>query len=980
MSANSNSKSQTLQQFLNERIIKKDSNLELTHIEYGGEFSNKKFHIKNEDYLEYKRLYYKDVLKIDRTHNILERQLIHKTDNCGPMLIDIDLRHESSLQTRQYNMTDVDNLVQLYLDIILKTFEIEEDTQFQVIVQEKQDARITTKKDSTYLKDGIHLIFTIGLTSIHQLFIRKKIIEKIQKIWNHIKIENTWDDVFDKCISNGTNSWLAPNSKKKDETMHYKITKVFNITYDNENDKWNSFAILTEPKQLSNYLSQNYKSLFIRDTPACCIHLEKDCVLDEIQAFRNKNIKPNTEQVASKNTSFGTIIGGDESYQLPISAVRQIKNREQLEGCITAFTENLPSHKHHLLEAYLYAMTLPESYYGIGSYDKWIKVGFALKNTDIYLLIAWVYFSAQSPTFDFINGVDEICDHWTKFQQHEIGGVRKESLMYWSRNEDQTKYQEVREQSTDYYIEKSVESLTLDQLNGKGKNRGCCDYDIAYVVYWLKKGYYVSTNIKTNSWFMFNGTYWTKDDCGTSLRSTLSTDVRNLYWTKALDMRNKANQIKTSEGEIDIECEKYKLLYAKSDILLNISIKLANTHDKDNVMRECRELFYDRDFEKNLDQDRYLLCCTNGIVDFRNKVFRKGTPEDYVSKCTKIKLREVDETVDADIISQINDYMNKLFPIPELCEYAWTHLASVIVGDTSKTQCLHYYTGVGQNGKSMLVKLMQMILGDYATDLDINFFVNDRPGRGKATPELERLIGARLAITAEPSEGERLNEGPMKQITSGVDSISYRGLFKEQDSFIPQCHSIIMANHFLPITANDHGTWRRIRVLIFLSLFTNNPVQNDPDKPYQFKKEDNFEEKFKIWAPVFLAMLVKISYVNQGSCETCPIVTAESEKYRQREDIIAAFIDENVEIAEDQRIRKTQLNKKFRDWYKDTQGISKIPSNKTQELNNSMEKFCKGPAKANGWQNVKFKQDYNKPPEIINENTDSEENSSIMTE
>lgn len=959
--------------FMQSRLLKKDSTQPITHIEFGGEFNNKKYHVTEDDYPEMMKLYYKHVIKPKREHHILERQLTFKSDEKGPCLIDLDFQHSADLKERQYTMEDIDVFINLFLDEISKTFELD-DINFHVVVQEKPSPRMITKGERTFLKDGIHISFMVGMESVHQQFIRQEVLKILSAKWKHISSLNTMDDIYDKCIPTGTNCWLAPYSKKKDDVHSYKITKVYSVSYECDSDSWVKMTIVNDPSQVDQYLAQNYKNLFIRNKEIASIVLEKDEATEKIQVFKNKNTKPVNQNNIQAVVSSGNInVGGDENYQIPLSTIRQISNREELEKTLQLFLDYLPQSKHDLLEAYRYTMTLPESYYGSGSYSKWIKVGFALRNIDIYLLIVWLAFSAQSPTFDFNTSVHEICDHWMKFQHHIIGGVRKESIMYWSRSENPEGYQQVREQSIDYYIEKSIESLTLDQLNGKGRNRGCCDYDIATVVYRLKKGYFVSTSIKTNSWYMYKKHYWIKDDSGTSLRNTLSEEIRMLYMEKARDMRNKANQVKTPEGELDIESEKYKLLYAKADILLNISMKLANTHDKNNIMQECRELFYDKDFEKTLDQDRYLLCCENGVIDFRNKTFRKGTPEDYLSKCTKINFREIDEKKDAPMMKEISDYMSKLFPIPELCEYAWNHLASILIGDTAKTQCLHYWNGHGQNGKSMLVKFMQSILGEYVTDLDISFFVHDRPGRGKATPELLSLIGSRMAITAEPSEGEKLNEGPMKQLTSGVDSISYRGLFKEQESFVPQCHSVIMANHFLPVRSTDHGTWRRIVVLSFMSLFTNNPVNDDPDRPYQFKKEDNFEEKFKQWGPLFLAMLTKRAYVNQGSLIPCKLVQEASDEYRKREDVVATFISENIMKVDDkkQRVRKNDLIRSFRDWY-DTVHASKAP-NKALELSNQMEKIF-GPYSTQpaGWIGAVFKTNYTTPPEFVSHVTDSE--------
>jgi phage/plasmid-associated DNA primase len=135
-----------------------------------------------------------------------------------------------------------------------------------------------------------------------------------------------------------------------------------------------------------------------------------------------------------------------------------------------------------------------------------------------------------------------------------------------------------------------------------------------------------------------------------------------------------------------------------------------------------------------LEQNKYLLCFTNGVIDFKNKCFRKGYPEDYISKCTDSEYIPLNPVIHQPIMNELQIYMSQLFPEKELCDYVWTHLASCLIGDTALNQCLHYYTGIGQNGKSMLVKLMQLVLGSYAGELDVGFYTQERAKRGQSTP------------------------------------------------------------------------------------------------------------------------------------------------------------------------------------------------------------------------------------------------------
>ena len=966
-----------LEEFLNSHVIKKDGKEEVTHTQYS-QYITRTFHIPSPEYPKFVQLYYNNIIKAKKTHNIIERQPIYKNEKPGPLLVDIDLQFSPECTTRQYTNEHITQLIKWYLDELSKLYEMDEDNHFLVIAQEKPSPRVVTKPNgSSITKDGIHLIFCVTIDPIHHQYIRDKILEKISS-WT-IPITIKWDDVVDKAISTGSNGWLCPLSKKKDDSTHYSVTRAYNVYYDTDSNKWVLHALVEEPGQLDAFYAQHHKQLFIRNPDLPKLSLLRDSMVEEIEKYKNKNTKP----LSTPSPVSATAGGGDEDWQISLQTIRQIRNKEDAAACLNMFLDNLPSSKYDLREAYEYTMALPAEYYESGSYNKWIKVGFALRNMNVYLLIVWISFSSQSSTFQWVSDVSVICDFWSKILHQAEGGVSKQSLMYWCRNENLEKFQAIREQTVEYFLDQSVESLTLEQLTSKGKSRGNCDYDIASLVYHFKKGLFVSYGIRNNEWYAFNGSYWQKDDCGTSLRQILSVEIRALYMMKSVKFLTKAFQIKTNDGTVDIENEEHILLKARAMMMHGIASRLGNTNDKDNIMREDRELFYDKDFESKLDQNRYLLSFKNGVIDFKEKRFRKGIPEDYISKCTQIDYKPLDRIKDAVSIEEIQDYFRKLFPIQELNEYMWKHLASMLIGDSAKTQCLHYYIGVGQNGKSMMVKLMETIMGDYAVPLDAGFFTKERPARGAATPDIAKLPGVRLAVTSEPTEGGKpvvLYEGPMKQLTSGTDKMAYRSLFKDQQYFVPQCHSIIQSNDYIPIRSRDHGTWRRIRVVDFLSLFTENPVQGDKDKPYQFLKEDSFDQKFAIWAPVFMAMLVEIAYETQGSLPLCSVVKLASESYRRKQDYIAAFIEENVEKASSvEYLKKTELINKFNEWYLGEYGIKLL--GKTQEIYSAVDKTF-GAYKTSptpGWCGARLKKHYDAPDDNSNmTDTDSEDGTVVI--
>jgi len=248
------------------------------------------------------------------------------------------------------------------------------------------------------------------------------------------------------------------------------------------------------------------------------------------------------------------------------------------------------------------------------------------------------------------------------------------------------------------------------------------------------------------------------------------------------------------------------------------------------------------------------------------------------------------------------------------------------------------------------VKFMQLIMGSYAGDLDVGFYTQERTKRGQASPELFAIIGTRYVITSEPSEGDKMNEGPMKQLTSGTDPMSCRAPYGQLMKFIPQANAIIMANHFLEIKSRDHGTWRRVRVIEFKALFTDNPVIGDAEKPYQFLKVDCLDDKFAQWKTVFMALLVERAFINGGICKVCPAVTAASNQYRANQDFLSEFIGDKVVKAELSKIKQIELIETFNKWYKETYGGN---VSKSKELYGLMDKIH-GRRRDGYWYGVKI--------------------------
>ena len=397
---------------------------------------------------------------------------------------------------------------------------------------------------------------------------------------------------------------------------------------------------------------------------------------------------------------------------------------------------------------------------------------------------------------------------------------------------------------------------------------------------------------------------------------------------------------------LDEDDPRKQKLESKQHIYAAIATKLKQTTNKNNIMREARELFYDKEFLTKQDENSNILCFKNGVYDFNENNFRDGKPEDYSSMCTNINYVPL-EKVDKSALSEVNTFIDQLFPIEELNNYMWDHLASVLIG-TNENQTFNIYTGNGRNGKSKLVELMSRILGDYKGTVPITLITQKRPSIGGTSSEVVQLKGKRYAVMQEPSIGDKINEGIMKEITGG-DPLQGRALFKEMVTFIPQFKLVVCTNTLFEIKDTGDGTWRRIRVCDFMAKFKEESkiIENDPDEPYQYPVDKKIESKFENWKIPFMSKLVSIAAKTKGLVNDCDIVMNKSNAYREDQDYLAEFIKEKIEKKDGGKVKKSEVNETFKQWFSIQYG-RKAPAGKElySYLNKLFGKYNKG------WHNI----------------------------
>ncbi|KAJ3054384.1 hypothetical protein HK102_011530 [Quaeritorhiza haematococci] len=88
------------------------------------------------------------------------------------------------------------------------------------------------------------------------------------------------------------------------------------------------------------------------------------------------------------------------------------------------------------------------------------------------------------------------------------------------------------------------------------------------------------------------------------------------------------------------------------------------------------------DFADNLDKNRDLLAFNNGVYDLKKGAFRAAEPEDYLTITVGY---DFEAKRDAVVEAKIHDFLDKVFPNPEIKKYTLKFLASTLAGHTVPT-------------------------------------------------------------------------------------------------------------------------------------------------------------------------------------------------------------------------------------------------------------------------------------------------------
>ena len=844
----------------------------------------------------------------------------------APLMVDLDFRYDTDVEERQHSEGVVQDLVALYTKALSSIVAFSEGISIKAFALEKPHVNCCEGQT----KDGIHIVIATPLDRATQCLVRDHVRCEINDVIEGLPLTNAVDSVLDEGISLGSTNWQLYGSRKPANEA-YAVTYTSNWVADA--DGVLQLSDIVASKNDDAALKTLHKMISAR--AYCDGEFETPAIRDDAQqahaAWVTRLTKPSPSILASNE--FENVLAIPGSSTIPSCSIDASMSTEAINQAALDHINALDHPEtYHLREVAKYTMCLGADYYD--DRNKWYQVGLALNATHRELFGIWMAFSALSAKFDAsqITKYRESWDAMGAAAKTTGRRITERSIMYWARTSNPDGYYAVNSQCVEHYME---ETLT-----------GATEYDVAQVMYCKFKDDYKCVSIKQRLWYEYDKHRWVECDSGHALRHQISS------WL-ALEYLKKTTAIVSKYLQNNGDSEDEDRLRKRASKYSEIALLLKKTNYKDHVMRECCELFYDPKFLDQLDTNPHLLCFTNGIYDFENHEFRAGRADDYVSLTTGTEYMPID-SVSASVRSEVEEFMTQLFPDPELNNYMWDHLASVLPG-MNDNQTFNIYSGIGSNGKSKLVELMSLVLGDYKGTVPITMVVGNRTNIGSASPEIAQLKGKRYAVMQEPTKGDKINEGILKEMT-GSDPIQGRALYKDTVTYVPQFTLAVCCNDLPTFKSNDEGTWRRVRLCRFVSCFVDADEETDkrqeyPNVVHWFPKNKKLGELMKDWIPTFTSMLVERVRRTKGEVRSCEVVLRESKKYRNDQDVLVLFRQERLHEVAGEWLNITVAWQDFQDWFRESYpGRRSMPERK--ELRASLERVL-GVYKSHtrGWKN-----------------------------
>lgn len=273
---------------------------------------------------------------------------------------------------------------------------------------------------------------------------------------------------------------------------------------------------------------------------------------------------------------------------------------------------------------------------------------------------------------------------------------------------------------------------------------------------------------------------------------------------------------------------------------------LQKKSQRKNMGEYASVFLHEYNFEAKLNQNRHIICFENGVYDLERMIFREGKPEDYMTISVGYNYKPESRS------EKLEEVITQILPEERVRNYVLKLFSNCLQGSSySKFYC---FNGENSNGKNVLLKLLQLTLGEYSKLLPVTVVTGKR--KSTESPEspdnnLYSIKNKRLIIYSRPKKNNILNMSKVRELT-GSESLSVRRSYNSPICFIPKSFHFLICNNLPRIREYEKDlVIERVKNIRFISSFVENPVRGN-----EYKKDVTIKEQMKDWRESFMNILL----------------------------------------------------------------------------------------------------------------------------
>ncbi|MDU4286717.1 MAG: phage/plasmid primase, P4 family [Actinomyces sp.] len=296
-----------------------------------------------------------------------------------------------------------------------------------------------------------------------------------------------------------------------------------------------------------------------------------------------------------------------------------------------------------------------------------------------------------------------------------------------------------------------------------------------------------------------------------------------------------------------------------------------------------------------LNADPELFCHAGGMTNLRTGKTREALPGDLFTRQSPYEPKQIPTPLFDDLLA------HSMGGDLELIEYLQKALGSSLTGYQSDV--FYFFHGEGSNGKSVLIKVVETVLGigQWAASLSSEYF-DARANSHESTETL--VLASRLVTASETNAGAAWDEAKLKALTGGDTRIS-RAMYSNPINYEPQATIIIAGNQRPQVEAGGFSFWRRARVIPFDYIVPES--KKDKDLPEKIIKE---EASGVLW----WLMQGAQKWLEDGKKDRPPLAVVQATaQYEGAEDIYGDILTTAFYFTGDKkhRLKRSQFTRLF---------------------------------------------------------------------